>query len=52
MINHPDTQGGQYLKARNIENEINNFRSHLKGKNFEDVNAGTFELRAGLTYKL
>ena len=50
MINHPDTQGGHFLKARNIENEINNFRSHLKGKNFEDVNAGKYTYQLGVYY--
>ena len=50
MINHPDTQGGHFLKARNIENEINNFRSHLKGKNFEDVNAGKYPYQLGVYY--
>lgn len=50
MINHPDSQGGHFLKARNIENEINNFRSHLKGKNFEDVNAGKYPYQLGVYY--
>ena len=50
MINHPDSQGGHFLKARNIENEINNFRSHLKGKNFEDVNAGKYTYQLGVYY--
>ena len=50
MINHPDTQGGHFMKARNIENEINNFRSHLKGKNFEDVNAGKYPYQLGVYY--
>ena len=50
MINHPDSQGAQFLKSRNIENEINNFRSHLKGKNFEDVNAGKYPYQLGVYY--
>ena len=50
MINHPDSQGGHFMKARNIENEINNFRSHLKGKNFEDVNAGKYPYQLGVYY--
>ena len=50
MINHPDSQGAQFLKSRNIENEINNFRSHLKGKNFEDVNAGKDPYQLGVYY--
>ena len=50
LINHPDSQGSQFLKARNIENEINNFRSHLKGKNFEDVNAGKYPYQLGVYY--
>ena len=50
LINHPDSHGSQFLKSRNIENEINNFRSHLKGKNFEDVNAGKYPYQLGVYY--
>lgn len=37
-------------KARLLENEINTYRKQLKGRNFNDVDAGTYNYQLGVYY--
>ncbi len=50
MVAHPDAQGISYTKSRNIENEINNYRSHLKGQNLTDIGNGQYSYQLGVYY--
>lgn len=50
MVAHPDSQGLSYSKSQNIENEINNYRSHLKRQNLNDVNNGLYSYQLGVFY--
>jgi len=50
MVAHPDAQGISYTKSRNIENEINNYRSHLKGQNLTDIGNGRYSYQLGVYY--
>ena len=50
MVAHPDAQGLSYTKSQNIENEINNYRSHLKGQNLTDVTNGAYSYQLGVYY--
>ena len=50
MVAHPTTQGVYYTKSQNIENEINNYRSHLKRQNLDDVNEGKYSYQLGVFY--
>ena len=37
-------------KAQTLENEINNYRKQLKGRNFNDVDSGTYNYQLGVYY--
>ena len=37
-------------KAQNLEAEINNYRKQLKGRNFNDVDSGTYNYQLGVYY--
>ncbi|MBQ9237312.1 MAG: Na/Pi cotransporter family protein [Prevotella sp.] len=50
MVAHPDAQGISYTRSQNIENEINNYRSHLKGQNLTDVTNGLYSYQLGVYY--
>lgn len=50
MVAHPETADVNYIKSRNIETEINNYRSHLKSLNLQDVNDGKYSYQLGVFY--
>ena len=50
MVAHPDAQGISYTRSQNIENEINNYRAHLKGQNLTDVTNGLYSYQLGVYY--
>ena len=50
MVAHPDAQGITYTRSQNIENEINNYRAHLKGQNLTDVTNGLYSYQLGVYY--
>ena len=37
-------------KAQTLEAEINNYRKQLKGRNFSDVDSGTYNYQLGVYY--
>lgn len=50
MVAHPEFSDVNYIKSRNIETEINNYRSHLKGLNIQDINDGKYSYQLGVYY--
>lgn len=50
MVAHPELSDVNYIKSRNIETEINNYRSHLKGLNIQDINDGKYSYQLGVFY--
>lgn len=50
MVAHPELSDVNYIKSRNIETEINNYRSHLKGLNIQDINDGKYSYQLGVYY--
>jgi phosphate:Na+ symporter len=50
MVAHPDAQGISYTRSQNIENEINNYRAHLKGQNLTDITNGIYSYQLGVYY--
>lgn len=50
MVAHPECSDVNYIKSRNIETEINNYRSHLKGLNIQDINDGNYSYQLGVYY--
>lgn len=50
MVAHPEGADVNYIKSRNIETEINNYRSHLKSLNLQDVNDGKYSYQLGVFY--
>ena len=50
MVAHPEFTDVNYIKSRNIETEINNYRSHLKSINIQDVNDGKYSYQLGVYY--
>lgn len=50
MVAHPEIADVNYIKSRNIETEINNYRSHLKSLNVQDINEGKYSYQLGVYY--
>ena len=50
MVEHPEFADVNYIKSRNIETEINNYRSHLKSLNIQDINEGKYSYQLGVYY--
>lgn len=50
MVAYPEGADVNYIKSRNIETEINNYRSHLKSLNLQDVNDGKYSYQLGVFY--
>lgn len=50
MVAHPEFADINYIKSRNIETEINNYRSHLKSLNIQDINEGKYSYQLGVYY--
>ena len=50
MVAHPEFADVNYIKSRNIETEINNYRSHLKSLNIQDINEGKYSYQLGVYY--
>ncbi len=50
LVSQDEDSAISLTKAQTLEAEINNYRKQLKGRNFNDVDAGTYNYQLGVYY--
>lgn len=50
LVSQDEDSAISLTKAQTLENEINNYRKQLKGRNFSDVDSGTYNYQLGVYY--
>ncbi len=50
LVSQNEDSSVNLTKARDLEDAINNYRKQLKGRNFNDVDAGTYNYQLGVYY--
>ncbi len=50
LVSQNEDSSVNLTKAQTLEAEINNYRKQLKGRNFNDVDAGTYNYQLGVYY--